>query len=625
MLIALPALFVQTACSDDDDENTVTQGTTVFEVEPITFGSSEKGKETEIRFRAGNSWNADYLTASWLSVTPVAGEAGEASISVRLLEDNLGATVRKRDLSIRIAGEPEPYVVRITQEPSEDNDLRIYGDVDEGSMTLAMDETGNNFTGKITITSSKKWSVSPEGNAAQWLSFAKDGEPVDGRETTVTLTIFASYSKFTDNVMTGAFLIRTEDGTQTVRIEVCAQIQCNVYEKERAVEGEKERVEYELVDTITRGTYQTTFYVESDIRWELKDVPEWIQVAGEGGASNLRPDGSLNTMRVGVGLLLNPEYISTTPKEADVYLTNTMGGVLKTIHLTFAGTGDDYLQHNFEFPASDPYGNEFSFEARAEYIDPDNSSDYWKKMELPFNVTTSQDYTGMDNAPYHLIMCKGRDGSIVREEEHWASLRMGDASQNTAASGLYTKQIYLRANDRPDFDDLNGITSSTETREAFIFIVPKNVAFDDLFEGSTSSLKKEYETAFSHIMQKQDHNADYYITFEGLNDKDELQIPAEGCSDVYNIISTNTSKMGFDLKYLFRPAGSNEWTEQLPSSSESNSIYITFGSNMQSITLNVGANTTGTERRFRFYLHAFRGDGYEDINIFQFDIIQPSK
>lgn len=625
MLATVLAMFVQTACSDDDDENAVTQGTTVFEVSPVTFGSSELGKETEIRFQAGNSWNATSLTASWLSISPTSGNAGEATIKVRLLENNNGATVRSRDLSIQVAGEATPYVVRITQNPSEENDLRIHGDVNEGAMTLTTDETGNNFTGKITITSSKKWTVTAEGNSSQWLSFAKDGEPMDGKETTVTLTVFGSYNKFTDNVMTGAFLIQTENSSQTVRIEVSAQIRCNVYEKERAAENEKERTEYELVDTITRGTYQTTFYVESDIRWELKNVPKWIQLASEEGATNLRADGSLNPMRVGVGLLLNPDYISTTPKEADVYLTNVKGEILKTIHLTFAGTGNDYLQYDFEFPASDPFGNEFMLEARADYIDPDNSDDYWKKIELPFHVTTSQDYTSLDDAPYHLLMCMGNNGNIMRQEVHWASLHMGDASQNTGNNGLYNKEIYLRAGDRPDTDDRNGITSITETREAFIFIVHKDVAFDDLFEGSTSSLKKEYEEAFSHILQKQDHNANYHIAFEGLKDKDVLTIPAEGCSDQYNITSTNVTKMGYDLKRLFKPAGSDEWTEQLPSTSQSNTIYIDFGSNMQSITLNVGANTTGVERRFRFYLHAFRGDGYDDINIFQFDIIQPAK
>lgn len=624
ILFGLLSLLIPAACSDDEG-NTTPQETTLIDTKPIVFGDAEQGKETEIRFRAGNSWSASCLTAGWLSISPMSGNAGEACIKIKLLGNNKGATERKRDLIIQVAGEDAPYVINISQEPSAENDIRIYGDIDENVMTLQTNETGNNFIGRIKITSSKKWNIITENGANQWLSFSKDQEPQNGKETTVNLTVFASYGSFTENTMRGTFLIQAENSPEPVRIEVIAQVKCNVYENERKTDGENERTDYELVDTITSGTYQTTFYVESDIKWTLENVPEWIQVAGNESVTNMLPNGELNPMRVGIGLLLNPEYLSASSKEADLHLTNKWGGILKTIHLSFSGIGKDYLQHDFEFPASDPYGNEFSFEARAEYIDPDNSNDYWKKTEHPFFITTSKDYTNIDNAPFHLILCKGKDGVIVKEEVHWASLRMGDENQNTSNNGLYHKEVYLCANDRPDADDLNGITTQSEVREAFMFIVPNNVKFDDLFENGSSSLKAEYEDKFSRILQKQDHNADYYVTFEGLNNKDEIQIPAEGGTYTYKITSLSTLKMNYTLKRLFKPAGSEIWTEQLPTEEQLNSIYIKISDDLQSLELHVGRNTASRERRFRFYLQAFRGDNYEDINIFQFDIIQTSK
>lgn len=622
-LVGLLTLFLQTACSDDD-ENTTPQGTTLIETEPIVFGDAEEGREVEIKFQAGNSWNVSFPTTEWLSVSPTSGNAGDASIKVKLLGNNKGASERSRDLLILVAGESTPYVIKISQEPSADNDVRVYGDINESLMTLQLDESGTNFVGTIRITSSKTWDIIPENNANQWLQFTKDQEPQDGKETTVNLTVTVPYSKFTSNIMQGSFLIQAKNSSEPVRIEVVAGVNCKVYERERKTDNETERTDYELVDTITRGTYQTIFYVESDIKWTLANVPEWLQTASTEVPTNMRPNGELNPARVGIGLLVNPDYISITPKEADVHLVDNSGSVLKTIHLRFAGTGNDYLQYDFSFPASDPLGNEFSFEARAEYIDPDNSNDYWKKVELPFHITTSQDYTDIDDAPYHLILCKGNNGTIVKEEVHWAALRMGDAGENTSSNGLNVKEVYLRVSDRPDADDLNGITSQGEMREAFVFIVPKNVTFNDLFENGTSSLKDEYGI-FSRIIQKPDHQADYHITFEGLNNMDEIQVPAEGCSTEYKVTSTSTPKINYTLKRLFKPANSDEWTEQQPTSAQSSSIYITFNEDMESIVLNVGANTGTSERRFRFYLQAFRGDGYDDIKIFQFDIIQPSK
>lgn len=629
VLMGMLVTFTQTACSSDDDPIVATNGVTEFNVEPVVFDGIAGNQEAEITFRAGGAWTAMLsVTTNWVEITPTSGRAGEAVIKVRPLADNTGITSRSINLLVLIDGESNPYTVKITQESAASSDLKISGDVSEGVMTLTADATGNNFTGVLEITSSKRWNITTTGETGQWLSFQKDQEPQNGKETTVKLTVSGAYNKFTAPSMEGSFSLQAEGEAVAVEIKVVANTVCNVYEKERMTAGETERTDYELVDTITSGTFLTTFYVESNVKWELTNIPEWIEVSGEQAPTNIKSDGQLNSMRVGIGLVLKAEYLSTTTRNASVNLVNIRGEVLKTINLTFGGAGTNYLSHDFSFPASDPTGNEFSFEARASYIDPDNRNDYWKKMELSFNIQTSQNYASMDEAPYHMLLCKSLNGSLIKEEVHWATLRLGDPANNTENNGIYSKEVYLRANDRPDADDRNGITEAGKVREAFMFIVPKNISFNDLFVEGSTSIKPEYAKAYSRFVQKQDHNATYTLAFDGLNDKDEIQIPAEGKSQTYNITNYTTEQMGYDLKRLFKAAGSDVWTEQLPTSAQQESIYITFNQDnnngLSSITLNVGPNTTSQERRFRFYFHVFRGDGYENLNVFQFDIIQPA-
>ena len=107
------------------------------------------------------------------------------------------------------------------------------------------------------------------------------------------------------------------------------------------------------------------------------------------------------------------------------------------------------------------------------------SVDWWKKVEIPFNIKTAANYESIEDAPYHLIMCESVNGIIARKEVHWATLRMGDSSNNQENKGIYTKEIYIIANDRGDEDDKKGLTSQTLMREAFIFIVPKDITFDN--------------------------------------------------------------------------------------------------------------------------------------------------
>ena len=615
-----------TSCSDDKNELKETTGTTIFEVEPITFEGIAEGQETEIHFVAGAAWTATLTsTNNWLSVSPTQGQAGDATIRVAPYSDNKGSSSRSAELMVLVDGEDMPFLVRITQLSAAQSDLEIEGDIVDGIMNLKADNTGGKFVGNLQITSSSKWDITTS-DTGNWLSFSKDKEPQDGKETTVNLTVMADYQQFSEACMNGSFSLQVP-GTSPVAIQVKAESVCGVFDNDSKSENEVERLSFEMTDTLQAGTYQLTFYVESNIVWELKDIPEWMHLANElSVTTNRKDDGTLQTHRVGVGLLLKDEYLSAESRKNIIHLTDIRGEILKSIEITFDGIQGNFLQHDFAFPSFDPLGNDFSFEAKASYIDVDNKNDYWKKMELPFNVKTSIDYTSLEDAPYHLIMCNANNGRVLKEEVHWATLRMGDTSNRSEANGIFTKEIYLQANDRGDADDQNGLTNPAAVREAFIFIVPKSVSFDDLFNPDDATLKDEYAESFSFIMQKQDHEITYELVLEGIENGGTVYLPAEGGTCLFNVLKVTSEQLTPYLIRLWYNQSTGEWEEKDASSAQTNAITMEHQRSeetgeLKSLILNVAPGMLTTTRGFRYRINVFRGDGYSDINVFTFDIM----
>lgn len=615
--LSAPVLFNLTACSEDNSPAEETFGETIFEVEPIIFEGIAGEQQADINFVAGAHWTATFTSSNnWIEASPTQGEAGSATIHVTPYNDNKSSTERKAQLMILVDGEETPYTVSITQKSAAQSDLEISGDVNEGVMTLTADETGNKFTGTLLITSSSKWDISTQdGNM---LTFGKSDTPEDGKEKEIELTVTADYNSFTNNELSASFDL-TVPGTTPITIDVKATANCKVYELDTKTENEAERLKYEFVDTLTSGTFQLTFYVESNIAWELKNLPDWMEIAGgQEIATNRKADGTLHPRRVGVGLLVKSEALSVAARNASINLTNSRGEVLRTLDVEFKGIGNNFLEHDFVFPLYDNSGNEFLFEANESYFDPESQDDYGKTMELAFNIKTSLDYTTIDNAPYHLIMCKSDNGFIRKEEVHWATLRMGDEANNISQNGVYTKEVYLKANNRGDADDQNGVTTQTAIREAFIFIVPKSVTFDDLFEGET--LKEEYEEKYSHIMQKQDHKVEYILKLDGLANGDVVNVPVSGETYSYPILEASTMQLTANLKRLWYNSTTTEWEEKEPTSAQRNQFTIEYKNG--NLILSVAANTTNKERRMRFYIDAFRGDSYGDVTVLTFDVIQ---
>lgn len=613
------------SCTDDNSSIEETKGTTIFEVSPITFEGIADGQETEIHFIAGAPWTATFTSSNnWLLASPTQGKSGEATIHIKPYNDNKSSSSRSAELMILVDGEDMPFTVRITQLSAAESDLQIAGDIENGVMNLKANNTGAKFIGVLQITSSSKWNIITD-NTNNWLSFSKDKEPQDGKETTVNLTITADYKDFIQSNMKGTFSLQVP-GTSPISIQVNADAYCHVYDSDTKSENEIERLSYEMTDTLQAGIYQMTFYVESNIIWELKNLPEWMELASENAEiSNRREDGTLQT-RQGVGLIVKDKYLSAESRKDVIHLTDSRGEILKSIDITFEGITGNFLQHDFAFPSYDPLGNDFSFEAKESYIDAENKNDYWKKMELPFNIKTSIDYASIEEAPYQLIMCNAKNGRVLKEEVHWASLRMGDVSNRSESNGIFTKEIYLKANDRGDEDDQSGLTNPASVREAFIFIVPNGVSLNDLFNSDDATLKEEYAESFSHIMQKQDHEITYEFALDGLENGGILYFPSEGGSMEFNVLKVTSEQLTPKLIRLWLNQSTGNWEEKEASSAQLNAITIEYirseeTNELEKLIVNVAPNMVTTTRGFRFNINVFRGDGYSETQVFTFDIM----
>lgn len=614
------------SCTDDNTSMEESKGITSFEVEPIVFDGIAEGQEAKIHFIAGAPWTATFTNSNnWLNEpTPSQGKAGEATIRISPCSDNKSSSSRSAELMVLVDGEDMPFMVKITQLSAAESDLEITGDIEDGVMTLEADKTGTKFIGELQITSSSKWNIVTD-NTIDWLLFSKDKEPQDGKGTTVKLAVTADYQYFTMSSMEGTFKLQVP-GTSPVPIKVKAESHCHVSDVDTHSTEIDERLSYEMTDTMQTGVFQLTFYVNSNIIWELKNLPEWMKLAnGTSELTNRNTEGNLQP-HLGVGLILKDEYISAEKRTDVIQLTDIRGEVLKTIEVSFDGIKGNFLQHDFAFPSSDPLGGDFSFEAKASYIDANNKNDYWKKMELPFHIKTSVDYSSIENAPYHLIMCNAKNGNILKEEVHWASLRMGDESNHSEANGLFTKEIYLKANDRGDADDQNGLTNPASVREAFIFIVPKGVGFHDLFNPDNATLKEEYAESFSHILQKQDHEITYKLELEGLENGETLYVPAEGGSYTFKVLEVTSEQLTPKLIRLWYNQSNGEWEEKEPTTAQENAVTIGYHRSestgeLETLILNVAPNMVTSTRGFRFNIDVFRGDGYSDANIFTFDIM----
>lgn len=596
-------VFAVIACSDDKKDSPDVSGQTTFDVKDIVFESEKGIQEATFTFEAGNEWVASFSEGGsvYFSASQTKGEKGKAEITIRPLRSNIEAHVRAAELRISVVGDENLYVVKIKQFGKGANLV-----VDTESMILEADNIGEYFVNTLVVSSDQNWVLA---NVTEGVSFTFTDEQQTGQIITKKLDVKVAFTDFESMTLEGSFDIVAGDISKRIAIKATAE--CNAYVNEE-MEVMVEKLEL-LLDPANPGVYMAPLYVSSNIQWQLK-LPDWLSSPQP---TNMLSSGTLANNPLYIEVRIAEGMIPASEKADVIVLTDVRSKELVTIPVHFSGIDDNYINHNFEFPAYDQYGNDFAF-------DPIKGTA--RILELPFMIETGKNYGGIAEAPYKLIMCKCLNGTLERKEVHWATLRMGDSSKDKTQNGVYTKEIYLVANERGDEDDVNKVTSMGEDREAYLFIVPGTVSFDDLFEDAVSStLKSQY--LGSYIRQK---NAflDYKMSVTGIENGDTITVNKDGENKTFEMnsdaVKISTTRM--DITEVV--AGLDHPRTFVP-----NDITIEFNIldgivDLTRFNLSVGKNKDGRDRVVKIEFKAFRGINPEDgtdnnFTMFTFYIKQP--
>lgn len=617
----LACLMGLCACSSSDPEIILTPDD-FFTTREVTFDGVAGEQVQVIEFEAPEAWTAEiHSLGLWLAADTYRGDAGKARMTIRPKSDNFGLTAREATLDIYIDGY-EAYTIKVYQNSASTGDIQVNGHVDNGVMHLVADDAGVEFCDTLWVTSTKRWTLRAESGESDVLSFETDGESKNGVETKVQVVVKAAYNRFSAPVYEGKFYIQTDEGT-AVPITVNAAAKISIHDSEIPRLDETERASYQLVDTMRTGQFITSFYVESNIRWTLGQLPEWLE-ATSASLTNVTSSGKITNGRHHVSFHLKNDSFSRDGKSGAIELLDMRGDVVKKINITYAGVGSSFVSSNLSFRSQDPYGNPWGFEAKASMINPDDEADAWKEVRHSFEVTTSTDYTSISDAPFHLVMVRADGGMLRKEEVHWARLEMGKGSAKRTGD-LYTREIILAVNDRGDADDLNGISDPTQWRHAFVFFVPRNVSFSDLWNGD--KLKSQYENDIVLMSQKNDPTANYTFGFEEVKNGGTVEVPARGGAVTLHVIPGSYAQCEVSMQMqgadgIWTNVGNGVCTmDHTRDGDEIKTITFSLSENKK-VTNPFTHQTTGSPRHIRVRMLAFVGDNEEMKSIFEFYIDQ---
>lgn len=620
------ATMMAVSCSHPQEEEPIRPSGSLFTITEHSFSGIAGQQSLSIEFNAPQPWTAQILTvSSWIEADALRGGAGKATISLKPRSDNFGTAARTATLLVSIDGY-EPYQISLQQLSAATDLLTISAKTNaDGVITLKASDSGTEFTDTIIITSSSAWSLSADSNVGGILSFQHDSDPVNGTETSIPVIVKASYSQFPSSSFEGTFYVNTPDGKAApVKFQASASVE--VFGESHQSADQPERISYELTDTMQAGVFMAGFFVESNIRWHLGDIPEWIETAQDWGSNvsevnNVMRNGNINPARQPVYIRIKQKSLSIDGRSGTISILDDRGHTIKTVYITFAGVGNSYISHNLALPAEDPYGNPWGFEA-SEALAGADPSHFWEQTSREFSVTVSADFSSIEDAPFHMILVQAKGGIAAREEVHWAHLEMG--SPETSRDGeLYTRNLVIRSSDRGDADDTDGLTDPTQWRQAFMFLVPRSVQFDDLWNAD-GTLKNTYYDRMTLISQKNDPLAQYSFGFRQVTEGDTVYVSPWGESLPFDILPDSYTMCELEISVCGQDG---EWTAVSASVFQAD-IRIDSLGNPEKVVFSISANNgernpftgqvTGSDRLFRVEVYAFLGDDVEHRKLLTF-------
>ncbi len=624
LLLGIIAVMNMTSCSEKLEDPVLL--TIPVSAETVTFEGVAQGQQQVITFTAPYAWIAEiHSIVSWLKADVMHGEAGEASIVLTVRSDNFSMGVREAELHL-LADNCQPTVIHVVQKSASTGEIQVEGLSPDGSLILDADETGTEFRDTLWVTSSKRWSLAVSEPADGVISFETNGDSRQGEETRVQLIVKADYSKFESTSYEALFYIRTEDG-MAVPVRVNARAQVSVYDKEYSFGEELEQVSFNLINSVQNGVFMIDCYIESNIRWTVGSMPEWVETGvAMGSVTNVQSSGLINAQRQHIAFRVKESELSRDGRTGSVTLIDVNGRMIKTIYLTFAGVGSGYIDNRLSFPAIDPQGNPFGFEAKASNINPNNPDDNWKQVRREFDIITSSDYTSLVNAPFHLLLIRADNGIARRQEAHWAQLEYVGRKESNM-QGLYRHTLAIRVSDRGDVDDQNGLSDETLWRYAMAVIVPRNVIFEDLWD-SNGELREKYASIAVLLAQKNNVDADYKFGFDEVANGGTLIVPSKGGSLKLNITPGSFTQCGIVVQQQ-NTAG--EWVNvdaktcqidiNMDSDGQPKSVLFTLNQNKGEQNPFTG-QVVGANRHLLVSVQAFLGDAVGSRTVFTFYIDQ---
>ena len=629
--IAILISVLMLACTRPAEEESLLPSESMFNVTGNSFNGVASDQTIVVEFNAPAVWTAQVLSvSSWLKADLLHGQPGHAAITLAPRSDNFGTTSRTATLLVQIDGY-ESYSLDVVQQTASTDQISIRSKADEdGTITLKASLNGTEFSDTVWITSNTVWSLDADSQMDGILSFSHDSDPVNGVETTVPVVIRAAYSRFPSSSVEGAFYVKTADG-KAVSQKFRAGAEVSVHQSPNRQKDPDERVSFELTDTTQAGVFAAGFYVDSNVRWHLADIPDWIETAQDWGAdavdvNNILPNGNVNQSRQFVALRVRQSSLGLSGRAESLTIRDERGQILKTVYLLFAGVGVDYLNSSLAFPAEDPYGNPWGFEAFRRNVS-DSPETFWKQIDREFSVTTSRPFSTVADAPFHLMLVRADNGIPRRQQMHWAHVEMaGPASES--AGGLYVTSLRIVANDRGDEDDMSGLTDPTLWRSAFVFLVPVSVSFDDMWNPD-GTLRERYSENMTLMSQKNDPDAAYFFGFNQVSNGDTVSVSAAGQSLDYDITAGSYTRCDLVIQSSSQDGTWHDVSQGVCSVS----IKTTQDDIPEKIIFSIAPNNgernpftgqvVGSDRLLRIEIYAFIGDDADRKLLFTFYVAQP--
>lgn len=160
-------LCVMASCDDSKD-------IIKLDTREVKLACDDSGSET-ISFYSDEAWIISFSGASWLSVDPMSGDAGSATVTVSATEANTGEEPRSVKVTIKAGGDSKSFTVKqhseASQEEDDDNNSgegNVAGFFVAGGFSYPLNNDAQNL--HLTVMGKEHYTLVVDGDASKWIT-----------------------------------------------------------------------------------------------------------------------------------------------------------------------------------------------------------------------------------------------------------------------------------------------------------------------------------------------------------------------------------------------------------------------------------------------------------------------